>query len=110
MSDLRCLQNSSLAVWPIFSSTSAFLTADQVKEKEHFRKALSKGIGVFYYYFICLFCSLKDRVSLYTRSCPVTCSLDQASLELRILPAFQMLGLKVCATISSNWWIFNFQI
>jgi hypothetical protein len=39
-------------------------------------------------------------VSLYSPDCPGTHFVDQASLELRNLPAsaYQVLGLKVCAT------------
>jgi hypothetical protein len=41
----------------------------------------------------------RDRVSLYSPSCPGTHSVDQAGLELRNLPASasRVLGLKVCA-------------
>ena len=41
-----------------------------------------------------------DRVSLYSPGCPEIHSVDQASLELRNLPASasQVLGLKACAT------------
>jgi hypothetical protein len=51
--------------------------------------------------FVCLFCFVfQDRVSLYSPGCPGTCSVDQAGLELRDLPASasQVLGLKACAT------------
>jgi hypothetical protein len=42
----------------------------------------------------------QDRVSLYSPGCPGTHFVDQAGLELRNLPAsaFQVLGLKACAT------------
>jgi hypothetical protein len=41
-----------------------------------------------------------DRVSLYSPGCPGAHFVDQAGLELRNLPAsaFQVLGLKACAT------------
>jgi hypothetical protein len=51
-----------------------------------------------------LFCFVlfQDRVSLYCPGCPGTHSVDQASLELRNLPASasQMLGLKAYTTIA----------
>jgi hypothetical protein len=42
----------------------------------------------------------RDRVSLYSPSCPRTHFVDQAGLELRNRPAStsQVLGLKACAT------------
>jgi hypothetical protein len=42
----------------------------------------------------------RDRVSLCSPGCPGTHFVDQASLELRNLPASasQLLGLKACAT------------
>ena len=42
----------------------------------------------------------RDRVSLYSRGCPGTHSVDQAGLELRNPPAsaFQVLGLKAYTT------------
>jgi hypothetical protein len=42
----------------------------------------------------------RDRVSLCSPGCPGTPSVDQAGLELRNPPAsaFQVLGLKACAT------------
>jgi hypothetical protein len=52
--------------------------------------------------FICLFVYLvfQDRVSLCSPGCPGTHSVDQASLELRNLPASasRVLGLKACDT------------
>jgi hypothetical protein len=51
--------------------------------------------------FVCLFvCLFFDRVSLYTPGCPGTHFINQAGLELRNPPAsaFQVLGLKACAT------------
>jgi hypothetical protein len=44
--------------------------------------------------------SFRDRVSLYSRGCPGTHFVDQASLELRNPPAStsQVLGLKACPT------------
>jgi hypothetical protein len=50
-------------------------------------------------FFVCLFV-FRDRVSLYSPGCPRTHSVNQASLELRNLPASasQVLGLKACAT------------
>jgi hypothetical protein len=52
-------------------------------------------------FFVCLFCFVfLDRVSLYSPDCSGTHSVDQAGLELRNPPvsAFQVLGLKACAT------------
>jgi hypothetical protein len=51
-----------------------------------------------YSFFVCLFC--RDRVSLYSPSCPGIHAVDQAGLELRNLPtsASQVLGLKACTT------------
>jgi hypothetical protein len=49
----------------------------------------------------CLFvCFFQDRASLCSSGCPETHSVDQAGLELRNppAPAFQVLGLKACAT------------
>jgi hypothetical protein len=42
----------------------------------------------------------QDRVSLCSRGCPGTHSVDQAGLELRNSPASasQVLGLKACTT------------
>ena len=50
-----------------------------------------------------LFCCFQDRVSLYSPGCPETHSVNQASLELRNLPASdsQVPGLNVCATTPS---------
>jgi hypothetical protein len=52
-----------------------------------------------------------DRVSLHSRGCPGTHSVDQAGLELRNLPASasRVLGLKACATTAQrNGLFFNF--
>jgi hypothetical protein len=48
------------------------------------------------------FLIFRDRVSLWSPGCPGTHSVNQAGLELRNPPAsaFQVLGLKVCATIA----------
>jgi hypothetical protein len=45
----------------------------------------------------------QDRVSLYSPGCPGTHFVDQAGLKLRNPPvsAFQVLGLKACATTPS---------
>jgi hypothetical protein len=50
--------------------------------------------------FVCLFV-FRDRVSLYSSGCPGTYFVEQADLELRNQPvsAFQVLGLKACATM-----------
>jgi hypothetical protein len=52
--------------------------------------------------FLFLFC-FSRRVSLYSPGCPGTHFVDQAVLELRNPPAsaFQVLGLKACATTPS---------
>jgi hypothetical protein len=51
----------------------------------------------------------RDRVSLYSLGCPGTHSVDQASLELRNLPASapRVLGLKVWATMPSITYTFD---
>jgi hypothetical protein len=60
--------------------------------------------GLFFCCFV-LFCFVlfcfRDRVSLCSPVYPETHSVDQAFLELRNPPAsaFQVLGLKVCATM-----------
>jgi hypothetical protein len=57
--------------------------------------------GFLFVCFLFLFCFVfRDRVSLYSRGCPGTHSVDQAGLELRnpSPSASQMLGLKACAT------------
>jgi hypothetical protein len=57
----------------------------------------------FCFLFVCLLfyfgLVFRDRVSLCSPGCPGTHSVDQASLELRNLPAsaFQVVGLKACA-------------
>jgi hypothetical protein len=50
--------------------------------------------------FVCLFVFFQDRVFLYSPGCSGTHFVDQASLELRNLPASasRVLRLKVCAT------------
>jgi hypothetical protein len=59
---------------------------------------------LFFVLFVCLFVFLfvvfRDRVSLYSPSCPGTRSVDQAGLELRNLPVSvsQVLGFKAYAT------------
>jgi hypothetical protein len=52
-------------------------------------------------FFFFLFVYFLDRVSLYNPGCPGTHSVDQASLELRNLPASasHALGLKACVTM-----------
>jgi hypothetical protein len=54
-----------------------------------------------------LFFVFQDRVSLCSPGCPGTHSVDQAGLELRNPPAsaFQVLGLKACATTA---WLLKF--
>jgi hypothetical protein len=49
-----------------------------------------------------LFGDFQDKVFLCNPGCPGTHSTDQAGLELRDLPvsAFQVLGLKACATVA----------
>jgi hypothetical protein len=53
-------------------------------------------------------CVFRDRVSLCSPGSPETHCVDQAGLELRILPAstFQVLGLKACTTTA--WLIMSF--
>jgi hypothetical protein len=52
------------------------------------------------------FVFFKDRVSLCSPGCPGACSIDQANLKLRDLPASasQKLGLKACTT--TTWLCF----
>jgi hypothetical protein len=53
-------------------------------------------------WFVCLFvCLFRGRVSLCSRGCPGTHSVDQAGLELRNLPASasRVLRLKACTTM-----------
>jgi hypothetical protein len=52
-----------------------------------------------FFFFVFFFLVFQDRVSLYSPGCPGTHFVDQAGLELRNLPASQVLGLKACATI-----------
>jgi hypothetical protein len=54
-------------------------------------------VSFFFFFFFLVF---RDKVSLCSPGCPETHSVDQASLELRNLPASasQVLGLKACAT------------
>jgi hypothetical protein len=56
--------------------------------------------NIFFLFSFFLFFFFPDRDSLYSPSCPGTHSVDQASLELRNLPAsaFPVLGLKASAT------------
>jgi hypothetical protein len=68
-----------------------------------------------FFLFVCLFCFVlvfRDRVSLCSPGFPGTHSVDQAGLELRYPPAsaFQVLGLKVCATTPGPTLIFNVRI
>jgi hypothetical protein len=53
----------------------------------------------------------RDRVSLYIPGCPGAHFVDQASLELRNLPASasQVLGLKACATMPGYHVVFVFE-
>jgi hypothetical protein len=52
----------------------------------------------------------RDRVSLYSPSCPGTHFVDQAGHELRNPPAFasRVLGLKACATTPGRFLSFFF--
>jgi hypothetical protein len=60
----------------------------------------SSGLHIQKFLFVCLFVCFRGRVSQYSPGCPGTHSVDQAGLKLRNLPAsaFQVLGLKACAT------------
>jgi hypothetical protein len=60
---------------------------------------LLHNLYLFIYLFI-YFLVFRDGVSLCSPGCPGTHSIDQAGLELRNSPAsaYQVLGLKVCAT------------
>jgi hypothetical protein len=57
------------------------------------------GFVGYFFFFVFLF-FFRDRVSLYSPGCPRTHFVDQAGLELRnpTASAFQVLGLKACAT------------
>jgi hypothetical protein len=61
-------------------------------------KIIHKPHLTFFLFFCFLF--FQDRVSLCNPGCPWTHSVDQAGLELRnsLVPAFQVLWLKACAT------------
>jgi hypothetical protein len=48
----------------------------------------------FFLFFFFFFLVFRDRVSLYSPGCTGTHFVDQAGLELRNLPASQVLGLK----------------
>jgi hypothetical protein len=55
-----------------------------------------------YQLFVVVVVVCRDKVSLCSPGCPQTHAEEQAGLELRNLPAsaFQVLGLKACATIA----------
>jgi hypothetical protein len=59
-------------------------------------------LAVFNSIYLFIYLVFRDRVSLYSPGCPGTHFVEQAGLELRNLPASasQVLGLKVCATMS----------
>jgi hypothetical protein len=91
---------SSLSVWPSshcrhpteslvtrhsFRSLSPTLMDHLITEKPRF----------FFFFFFLVF---QDRVSLCSPGYPGIHYVDQAGLELRNLPASEVLGLKVCAT------------
>jgi hypothetical protein len=70
---------------------------------------LQVGFGSLFaclFLFLFLFLFFRDRVSLCSPGCPGAHSVDQAGLELRNPPAsaFQVLGLKACATMPSFVW------
>ena len=52
--------------------------------------------------FVCLFLVFWDRVSQCSPGCPGTLSVDQAGLELRNLPASEVLGLKACTSTAQQ--------
>jgi hypothetical protein len=58
-------------------------------------------VFVFVLFVVVVVVVFRDRVSLYSPSCPGTHFVDQADLKLRNLPASasQVLGLKVCTTM-----------
>jgi hypothetical protein len=58
-------------------------------------------VGMFDFLLFFSYFRFQDRVSLCSPGCPGTHFVDQAGLELRNPPAsaFQVLGLKACATI-----------
>jgi hypothetical protein len=66
------------------------------------------SILFFFFFFFFLVLVFRDRVSLCSRGCPGTHSVDQAGLELRNPPASAswMLGLKACTTTA--WPYFQF--
>jgi hypothetical protein len=85
--DLRICQYSSDTYIP------ACLSRLHAMIINHFQYSCSCQPLVFLFFF-------RDRVSLCFPGCTRTHSVDQAGLELRNLPAsaFQVLGLKACAT------------
>jgi hypothetical protein len=70
---------------------------------------LPRSLYLFIYLFIYFF---RDRVSLNSPGCPGTHFVDQAGLELKNLPASasRVLGLKVCATVPGDHFIFYFYL
>ena len=57
-------------------------------------------VFMYVYMYVCMYGYFLDRVTLCNFGQPGTLSVDQAGLELRDPPAsaFQVLGIKVCAT------------
>jgi hypothetical protein len=64
---------------------------------------------MFFFFLSFFFLVFRNRVSLCSPGCPGTHCLDQASLELRNLPASasQVLGLKACTTTQLYLGIFE---
>jgi hypothetical protein len=69
------------------------------------QKTMYRRRSVLFFFFFLVF---RDRISLCSPGCPGTHFVDQAGLKLRNLPAsaFQVLGLKACATTA--WQICTF--
>jgi len=74
----------------------------KIKKGLNMSRILKHSTILFYFWFFW------DRVSLCSSGCPRTHSVDQAGLELKNLPvsASRVLGLKACATMPGNLFIF----
>jgi hypothetical protein len=87
--------------WALGSYSHALPTSPLVHRAEFFWGFVWLVFwGVFCFVGLVWFWFFRDRVSLYSPSCPGTHFVDQAGLELRNPPASasRVLGLKACAT------------
>jgi hypothetical protein len=67
-------------------------------------KNQNKQINEYFFFVFVFVLVFRDRVSLCSPGYPGTHSVDQAGLKLKNLPAsaFQVLGLKACATTAQQ--------